>query len=163
MTLNDAFYLDVGHDLGSPNSASAYGGHDVYGAHSYAIQYDISFGYWLLGLSGNQYRYHQTLAGATIPIVYSGVSASKEVNASRVLQRDAQGKTTLGLKAWQRSASNAINGTDVAVQRRVQAGWELSGERQQFFGNTSISARLAYRKGTGAFGASNPSLDFLSM
>ena len=153
LTLNDALYLNVGHDLGSPSSASAYGGHDGYGTHSYAMQYEIPFGYWLLGLSGNQYRYHQTLAGATIPIVYSGTSAGKEVSLSRVLQRDAQGKTTLGLKAWQRSANNAINGTDVGVQRRVQAGWELSGERQQFLGHASLSARMVYRKGTGAFGA----------
>lgn len=153
LTLNDVFYLSVGHDLGSSGSASAYGGSSGYGTHNYAMHYEVPLGYWLLSVSGNQYRYHQTLAGATIPIVYSGVSAGKEVNLTRVLQRDARGKTTLGLKAWQRSASNAINGTDVGVQRRVQAGWELSGERQQFLGNTSVSARLAYRKGTGAFGS----------
>ena len=153
LTLNDVFYLNVGHDLGSPGSASAYGGHEGYGTHSYAMQYELPLGYWLLSLSGNQYRYHQTLAGATIPIVYSGTSASKELHLSRVVQRDAQGKTTVGLKAWQRSANNAINGTEVAVQRRVQAGWELSGERQQFLGQASLSARVAYKKGTGAFGA----------
>ncbi len=153
LTLNDAFYLNVGHDLGSPGSASVYGGRDGYGTHSYAMQYEIPFGYWLLGVSGNQYRYHQTLAGATIPIIYSGTSAGKELSLARVLQRDAQGKTILGLKAWQRSANNAINGTEVAVQRRVQAGWELSGERQQLLGHASLTARMLYRKGTGAFGA----------
>jgi hemolysin activation/secretion protein len=144
LTLNDAFYFSLNHDLGGS------GGH---GTHGHTAHHEIPWGYWLLGLTASQYNYHQTIAGATTPIIYSGEGASNEIALSRVLQRDARGKTTLGLKGWQRTANNAINGTEVGVQRRVEGGWEFALERSQAIGSASLTSRIAYKKGTGAFGA----------
>lgn len=144
LTLNDEFYFSANRDLGSS------GGH---GTRGYIAHYEIPWGYWLLGLTASQYSYDQTIAGATMPIIYSGDGVTNEATLSRVVQRDARGKTTLGLKAWQRTASNAINGTEVGVQKRVEAGWELAAERNQAIGDANLTLRAAYKKGTGAFGA----------
>ncbi|WHZ11506.1 MAG: Hemolysin activator protein precursor [Burkholderiaceae bacterium] len=144
--LNDLLYLSLNHDLGGgmPGGRGTHGG---------AAHYEVPWGYWLLGLTGSQYNYYQSIAGATSTIVYAGTGGANEVALSRVVQRDARGKTILTAKAWQRSASNFINDTEIAVQRRVEGGWELGAERSQAIGAAVLNARAAYKQGTGAFGS----------
>ncbi|MBS0318246.1 MAG: ShlB/FhaC/HecB family hemolysin secretion/activation protein, partial [Proteobacteria bacterium] len=139
--LNDLIYLSLNHDLGGgmPGGRGTHGG---------AAHYEVPWGYWLLGLTGSQYSYYQSIAGATSTIVYAGTGGANEAALSRVVQRDARGKTILTAKAWQRSASNFINDTEVGVQRRVEGGWELGAERSQVIGAAVLNARAAYKQGT---------------
>ncbi|KAB8053543.1 ShlB/FhaC/HecB family hemolysin secretion/activation protein, partial [Janthinobacterium sp. FT14W] len=70
-----------------------------------------------------------------------------------LVYRDASRKTTLSLRGWQRSAQNFIDDTEVEVQRRRMAGWELGLGHREFMGQATLDLNLQYRRGTGAMDA----------
>jgi hemolysin activation/secretion protein len=146
LTLNDLLYVSLNHDLVAGNGQGR-------GTHGYTVHYEVPWGYWLLGLTASGYDYHQSVAGATQTYNYAGASGNQEIALTRVVQRDARGKTTVSAKAWRKSSNNYIDDTEVLVQRRVEGGWELGAGRNQSWGNTTLDAKIAYKKGTGAFGA----------
>jgi hemolysin activation/secretion protein len=144
LRLNDLLYFSYNHNLDTG---------DGKGTHGYTGHYEVPWSYWLLGATGSGYNYRQSIAGANGPIFYSGASENQEVALTRVVQRDARGKSTVSLKAWRRSSNNFIDDTEVLVQRRVEGGWALELGRTQSWGNATVQGSLAYKKGTGAFGS----------
>jgi hemolysin activation/secretion protein len=142
-TLNDLFYLTHSQDLGG-------GADGERGSQSDTWHYSLPLGYWLLTYTGSQSRYHQQVAGASQTYQYSGKSDSSELKLSRVIYRDAVRKTTLSLKGWERGSSNQIDDTEIEVQRRRMAGWELGASHREFIGPATLDLNLAYRRGTGA-------------
>jgi len=146
LALNDLVYFNLNHDLIVGNGSGR-------GTHGYTVHYEVPYGYWLLGLTASGYRYHQSVAGATQTYTYAGASGNQEVALSRVVQRDARGKTTLSAKAWRKTSNNYIDDTEVLVQRRVESGWEFGIGRSQNIGGAVLDAKISYKKGTGAFGA----------
>ena len=123
------------------------------GSHSYTVHADLPMGYWLLGFTAGANASHQTVVGPFQSYRYSGESQSMELQVSRVLQRDALGKTTLTLSGFARRSQNFIDDTEVQVQRRRTGGWELIMSRGQRLADTITETRLRYRRGTRAFGA----------
>lgn len=117
------------------------------------MHFSMPFGYWLLGLTHSTYTYHQSVAGANQTYIYSGESSNNEIRLSRQVWRDAVSKTTIGVRGWQRSSSNFIDDTEIAVQRRRMAGWEISASERLFINNATLDASIAYRRGTGAMQA----------
>jgi hemolysin activation/secretion protein len=140
--LNDLFYLSLNHDLGGGNTGSK-------GTRGYTVHYELPYGYWSLGLTTSYYQYHQSVLGATQNYIYSGDSQNSEVRLSRLVFRNAVRKTGLYVRAWQRTSSNAIDDTEIDVQRRRMAGWEVGLTHREFIGATTLDANLAYRHGTG--------------
>ncbi|MDB5818305.1 MAG: hypothetical protein JWQ11_1945 [Rhizobacter sp.] len=149
LTLNDLFYVSVGHDLG----AGGGGADDGKGTRNATAHYSVPFGWWLFNATASSNRYHQSVAGVSQTYVYAGRSETEEFRVSRVVWRDARGKTTLALRGFRRASSNFIDDTEVEVQRRVTAGWEASVAHRQYLGEAVVDANLALRRGTGAFGA----------
>lgn len=146
LTLNDLLYLSFNHDLG--------GGHQGRrGTRGSSAYYAVPFGYWLLSVNYSQSRYHQSVAGATQDYIYSGTSNQTELQLSRVLWRNASHKLSASIKAFQRRSRNAIDDTEVLVQRRATAGWAAGVEHRAFLGDKILDLQLSYRRGTGAFGA----------
>lgn len=141
-TLNDLFYVSFNHDLGGGYSGSK-------GTRGYTIHYEVPYDYWLLGFTTSNYDYHQSVAGANQTYIYSGTSENSEVRLSRLFYRDAVRKTSAYVRAWLRSSSNAIDDTEVLVQRRRMAGWEFGLNHREFIGVATLDANVAYRKGTG--------------
>jgi hemolysin activation/secretion protein len=146
LALNDLFYASLNHDLGGGESGDR-------GTRGYTVHYSLPFGYWLLGLTSNEYYYHQAVAGANQAYVYSGDSRTHEVKLSRVVYRDAVRKTTASLRSYLRTSKNYIDDTEVEVQRRRMAGWEASLDHREFMGLAILDLGLAYRRGTGAYDA----------
>jgi hemolysin activation/secretion protein len=142
-TLNDLFYITHSQDMGG-------GADGERGSEGNTWHYSIPFGYWLLAYTGSQSRYHQQVAGASQTYQYSGKSDSSELKLSRLVYRDAVRKTTLSLKGWERGSSNQIDDTEIEVQRRRMAGWELGASHREFIGPATLDLNLAYRRGTGA-------------
>ncbi|MCB1895961.1 MAG: ShlB/FhaC/HecB family hemolysin secretion/activation protein [Zoogloeaceae bacterium] len=142
---NDFAYLALSHDLMADGARRS-----TWGALGH---YSVPYGYWNLALTLGRNRDRQSVQGATTRYVYGGFSTSAEVELSRVVHRDAAGKSWLGAGAWRRTSRNDIDGTEVIVQRRQTAGWLASAGHRRFVGNAVIEARLDYRHGTGAFGA----------
>ncbi len=141
-TLNDLFYVSVNHDLGGGEEGSK-------GTRGYTVHYEVPYGYWLLGFTTNSYNYYQSVAGANQTYRYSGRSENTEIRLSRLLYRDATRKTSAYLRGWQRTSSNAIDDTEIEVQRRRMAGWEIGLGHREFIGASIFDANVAYRRGTG--------------
>jgi len=141
LTLNDLLYVSFNHDLGGgdPGDRGTQGG---------VAHYSVPFGYWLLGLTASQSRYHQSVAGASQTYLYSGESANGEIKLSRLIYRDAVRKTTVSLGGWARSSKNFIDDTEVEIQRRRMAGWEAGINHREFIGPATLDFNLNYKRGT---------------
>lgn len=142
--INDLLYLSSGHDLGGGDSGPR-------GTRSLTMHYSVPYGYWTLGTTFTDSSYHQTVAGIHQNYVYSGTSGTAEIKLARLLYRDAVGKTTAYLKAFERHSSNYVDATEVMVQRRAVGGWELGVGHKQFAGAATVELNLAYKRGTGDF------------
>lgn len=147
-TLNDLFYVSLNRDLGG--GVGADGERGTFGN---TVHYSVPMGYWLVGATGSNSSYRQAVAGATQTYVYKGVSSNLEFKVSRLVYRDAARKTTLALRAFQRTSNNFIDDTEVEVQRRRVGGFEASVSHREFLGAGTLDANLAYKRGTGAFGS----------
>lgn len=144
--LSDLFYITLLHDLGGSDPGAR-------GTRGQIVHYSVPFGYWLVGLTHTNNRYHQTVAGANQDYVYSGTSRNLELKLSRVLHRDAAGKTSISLKGFQRSSNNFIDDAEVQVQRRVVGGLEWGLNHRRSWNGGSLEANANYRVGTGAWGS----------
>lgn len=145
-TLNDLFYVNIGHDLGGGDAGN-------HGTHSQSLHYSVPFGYWLLAWNTSDSAYHQAVAGANQTYVYSGDTSNSDIRLSRLVYRNAVHKFTVSMRGWVRSSSNFIDDTEVEVQRRQMAGWELALSHKAAFAQATVDANLAYRHGTGAQGS----------
>lgn len=123
------------------------------GNSSYTLHADLPVGYWLLGATVGGNSNYQTVVGPFQSYRYSGSASSLDVQLSRVMQRDALGKTTVSLGLFSRRSQNYIEDTEVEIQRRRTGGWQLGLSRSQRLGRVDLEASLRYRRGTGAFGA----------
>lgn len=141
---NDLFYVNYGHDVF--NSAGL-------GSQSWTAHWDAPWAYWLLGATASSYDYHQTVAGAYTNVEFSGESHNADVRLSRMLFRNATIKLGGYARAWAKDSKNFVDGLEVEVQRRRTGGWEAGLTYRQFLGNMTFDGNLAYRRGTGAFGA----------
>ena len=142
-TLNDLFYVSYNHDLGGGDSGKR-------GTQNHVIHYSVPYGYWLLGLTTSKNNYHQEVAGTTQNYIYSGTSQNSDIKISRLVYRDATRKDIISLRGWYRESQNYIDDTEVEVQRRRMAGWELGASHKEFIGSAVFDANLNYRHGTGA-------------
>ena len=142
--LNDLLYVSLNHDAFN---------HPGAGTSGQTVHYSVPFGDWLLGATASQGKYHQSVQGLSQNYVYAGETRNAEVRLSRLVYRDASRKTTLSLRGFRRASSNAIDDTEVLVQRRVVAGWEASVNHKEFLGEATLEGTLAYRRATHAFGA----------
>ena len=141
---NDLFYVNFGHDAFN---------RDGQGTRSWTAHYDVPAGYWLFGATASGYEYQQTVPGASQSYVYSGSSQNAELRVARLLYRDATRKTGVYGRGWWRKSDNFIDDTEIFVQRRRMAGWEMGFTHKQFFGPVTVDANVAIRHGTGAFDA----------
>lgn len=142
--LSDLFYVNVGHSLfeGDDRNTSSWNAH-----------YSVSLGWWQFAANTGEYDYRQQVAGAFETYVYSGSSRNAELRASRMLFRNASVRFGAYGRGWWRESDNFIDDTEIEVQRRRTAGWEVGLTHRQFLGSATLDANAAYRRGTGAFDA----------
>ncbi len=148
LTLNDLFYASFNHDLGGGDSGDK-------GTEGHTLHYSLPWGYWTFGVTNSSNRYHQTVAGINQSYIYSGTSDNYEVKLSRLFYRDATSKTSASLRGYLTKSNNFIDDTEVEVQRRRMAGWEVALTHRAFISDATLDLNIAYRHGTGAFGALN--------
>lgn len=142
--LNDLIYAALNHDLGNPGGRGTHGG---------VLHYSVPFGYWNASATYDRGNNRQTIAGAFQNYVYSGRNSNAEFRLARIVHRDGVSKTAVAVGAFQRTASNYIDDTEVEVQRRRTGGWLASLKHRHFLGASTLDATLGYKRGTGAFGA----------
>jgi len=145
LTLNDLFYASANRDIGQSRGRRGTQGH--------SFHYSLPWDYWLLGITNNENRYHQTVAGLNQSYLYSGRSENYEVKLSRILHRDGSGKTSASLRGYLNKSANYIDDTEIEVQRRRMVGWEIGLQHRAFIAEASLDLSAAYRQGAGAFDA----------
>ena len=146
--LNDLFYASANHSLDGHAFHNQRRGTEGQTAH-----YSLPYGYWMLGFTASNSQYHQSVAGLSQDYVYAGQTHNAEVKLARLLYRDQSRKTTAAIRAFRRESRNLVDDTEIEVQHRVVAGWEASLSHKEFIGSATLDGTLAYRQGTGAFGA----------
>ena len=144
-TLNDMFYIS-GTRTFKRNSDDAEGD---YGSKNISLYYSIPWKNYLLTLSGSKYSYHQTVAGAFESYTYSGESQQMKANLSHLLSRGSFYKTYVNAALWTKKSYNYINDTEIEVQRRRTAGWEVGLNHTQYIGETVLQLFANYKRGTG--------------
>lgn len=146
---NDLFYTSFTHSIKS--------GEDEDGSRAsknLTFYYSIPFGYWTFSASQNYSRYHQAVFGAfNQTYKYAGESNNSKLSLSYLLYRDAVRKTTLSSGFWSRQSKNFIDNTEVEVQRRRMAGWEVGISHKEYFGNATLALAANFKRGTGARGS----------
>lgn len=143
-SLNDLLYLSYNHDLGGGDPGKR-------GTKGYTAHYSLPWDYWLFGITVSENKYHQEVAGASQSYIYSGDSDNTEIKLSRLIYRNNINKTHLSLRGFLRNSRNYIDDTEIEVQRRRTAGWELGFNQSWYLGSAILDYNLAYRRGTGAF------------
>ncbi len=143
LRLNDLFYVSVSDTLG--------GGHPgERGNRSRNVHYSVPLQNWLLSANAGNFEYLQTAAGANGPISYSGDSRNADLSLGRLLYRDSLRKTSGSLRLWRRESASFVDNVELSQQRRRTAGWELALSHRELFGDATVDASLAWRRGTGA-------------
>ena len=145
LTLNDMFYISGTRSF-KRDSDDAEGD---YGSKNISLYYSIPWKNYLLTLSGSKYSYHQTVAGAFESYTYSGESQQMKANLSRLLSRGSLYKTYVNAALWTKKSYNYINDTEIEVQRRRTAGWEVGLNHTQYIGETVLQLFANYKRGTG--------------
>ena len=145
LTLNDMFYISGTRSF-KRNSDDAEGD---YGSKNVTLYYSIPWRNYLLTLSGSKYSYHQTVAGAFESYVYSGESQQMKANLSRLLSRGSQHKTYINGALWTKKSHNYIDDTEVEVQRRRTAGWEVGINHTHYISDLVLQIFAGYKRGTG--------------
>lgn len=145
-TLNDLFYISFNHDLGGGDAGNR-------GNRGQTVHYSLPFGYWLLGMTASSSRYWQSVAGINDTVRYSGDSTNAEIRLSRLVYRSAVRKTTVSLSAWTRTSGNFMDDTEILVQRRKMAGWEIGIANRDYLGSSTLDLSATFRRGTGAMGS----------
>lgn len=146
LALSDLFYFNLSHDLGGGKSGNR-------GSKGHALHYSLPFDYWLLAFNTSSYDYHQQVAGAKVSYIYSGTTENADLKLSRMLLRSEASKTLVSLKGYLRKSFNYIDDTEIEVQRRRTAGWELGLVQNWYLGQAVLDYNLAYKRGTGALHA----------
>ncbi len=146
LMLNDLFYASFMHDLGGGEAGNR-------GTHGHTLHYSLPYDYWLFGVTTNENRYQQTVAGATQRILYSGTSENYEARLTRTLHRDGSGKTSASLRGYLTKSNNFVDDVESQLQRRRMAGWEAGLQHRAFIADAVLDVSGAYRHGTGAFDA----------
>jgi hemolysin activation/secretion protein len=143
LSLSDMFYVNYNHDLGGGESGKR-------GTKGYTAYYSVPWDCWLLSATTSSNEYHQEVAGASQNYIYSGTSQNAEVKLNRLIYRNSINKTNLSLRGFLRKSKNYIDDTEIEVQRRRTAGWELGFNQSWYLGAAILDYNLAYRRGTGA-------------
>ncbi len=108
-SLSDLLYVSASHDLDQGGGK---------GSKNYTGHYSVPFGYWMFSVTGNDYDYHQTVAGINEDYRYSGESQNLNLQLSRILHRSGTQKTSFTYDVLVRKTRNYIDDTEIDVQRR---------------------------------------------
>nr|WP_088958681.1 ShlB/FhaC/HecB family hemolysin secretion/activation protein [Variovorax sp. HW608] len=146
--LNDLFYVSANHSVDN----HLFNNPDK-GTEGQVVHYSVPYGDWLLSATASQSSYRQRVTGLWERYEYAGETSNAEAKLSRLVYRDQHRKTSLSLRGFRRSSHNFVEDQELGTQRRIVGGWELGLSHREFIGPATLDGNLAYRRGTGAFGA----------
>lgn len=144
LALSDVFYVSGSHDLNHTGDK---------GNKNLTLHYSVPFGYWMFGVTANDYSYHQLIAGYDTDYRYSGKSKSITGQVSRVLHRNGNQQTSLSFDVTARELRNFLNDTEIEIQRRRTTAWRAGLQHRHYIGQATLDAGISWQRGTRWFGA----------
>ncbi len=145
---NDLFYTSFTHSLKTHNDDKG-----KRAGKNLTFYYSIPFGYWTLSASQTYHRYHQEVfTDFDNHYRYAGKSNTTRATLSYLLYRDGKRKTSISGGFWSRQSQNYVNGTEVDIQKRRMAGWEVGFSHKEYIGNATLELSAGYKRGTGVRG-----------
>lgn len=151
LALDQPFGINDLLSVGVSNTVGGYRGEK--GTRGNHMSYSLPRGNWTFSLDASKYGYRQPVTGSLQTFSFTGTSQSTSFSATRLLQRDARGKTSIELDVGVRDARSYVDGVEIATQRRLTSSAELALVHRRYLGHAQLDARLAYRRGTPWFGA----------
>ncbi|MFC5742467.1 ShlB/FhaC/HecB family hemolysin secretion/activation protein [Dyella tabacisoli] len=136
--LNDLFVAGATHSVGRY--------HGIRGTTGANFNYSLPWDNWTFSASTNGYGYRQPVTGAQQTFSFTGRSRTTSVSATRLMQRDANSKTSLQLIVSGRQAHSYVNGVEIENQRRQTRSAELALIHRRYLGNAQLDLRLAHRR-----------------
>ena len=155
-TLNDLLYFSYGEDVQGHdkvqtiNDNGANTGTQHGNTRNWSLHYSVPYGNWQAAFNASSYDYDQAVAGAYQTYTYSGHSRTQDLKLSKMLYRNAQRKLTASIKGWTRYSDNYIDDTEITIQRRKTAGFELGLNHKEYIGKATLDLGITYKRGTGA-------------
>lgn len=143
--LNDIFNIGYNQDLMFSNKA-----HGTQGWNGF---YSVPWGYWTATLSAYSSNYFQQIAGVNTTFVSSGKSENVDLKLHRVLRRSQNDVFGVQMRLTRRFGKSFIEDTEIPQQRRNNTMLEFGVTDRHYFGQSQLDATLAFRQGTGGFGA----------
>ncbi|MBB5020095.1 hemolysin activation/secretion protein [Chitinivorax tropicus] len=159
--LNDALTLSLNQDAERDGL--------VRGSRGHSLSYALPWGYWVLSVSANRYRYHQRVEGSNQAFQSWGRSAGEELKLSRVIWRGQFGKTTVQGKFIRRRSQSFIDDVEIEIQRRDTTTSEWALLHRQQLGALQLDVQLSERRGrpwwggqrdTGAHQSDTPTFNY---
>lgn len=122
---------------------------NLLGTRGDSLYYSVPHGDTTFTLSSYSYRSHQLLAGVN----YSSDIYNIQFGVSQLLQRDQTSKTSLDFAVSKGSNRSFFGGAEIDIQRQFTTDAQLGLSHRQYFGQATLDASLAYKKGVPWFGA----------
>ncbi|MDC0598436.1 ShlB/FhaC/HecB family hemolysin secretion/activation protein [Gammaproteobacteria bacterium] len=144
--LNDYVYLSLQSDTKDTS--------DNKKSESISGYWDMPLGYWLFSLEASRFEYASIVAGNFSNFETSGLSVRQALSVERIMHRDADSKTRLGLSLNRKKNENFIEDVLLDSSSRTLAVSDLSFQHEQYFrdGGVLVSG-INYLKGLRLFGS----------
>ncbi|QCD45677.1 ShlB/FhaC/HecB family hemolysin secretion/activation protein [Campylobacter mucosalis] len=123
------------------------------GSNNFYVNFKVPFGALAIDYTHSHYSYHQVVAGAYNLYKYSGTSDSDRLNFSYLIYRDDKTKLTPFFAFFHRKSKNYIEDFELTNQRRKTSSYEVGTKLERYFLNSSLNAKLTYKRGTGMLDA----------
>ncbi|NUX99991.1 ShlB/FhaC/HecB family hemolysin secretion/activation protein [Paraburkholderia youngii] len=143
--LNDILSAGYNQDL-------QFGNHDL-GTHGWNASYSVPWGYWTGTLYGYTNTYYQQIAAVNGTFVASGNAQTAGLKLERVFHRSQNDVSGVEFQLIKRFGASFIEGTEIPQQQRDNTFIEVGLTNRHYFGAAQFDGTLAYRQGTGGFGA----------
>lgn len=120
---------------------------------SSGVSFSVPWGWWTFGVSANASLYTQHVIGQVEDFDTRGTVKTVSGYVERVVHRDRISKTSLQIQAQRRWGRNYISGIEIGLQHQDLADIQVALIDRHSFGAIRVNSEIAYRFGTGLFGA----------
>lgn len=114
--------------------------------------WDMPLGYWSISADINYFKYLSEVTGNSLRFDTSGASASQSLALNRVVHRDGDSKTKVGVSLTRKKTENFVEDVLIETSSRVLSIAELNIHHTQYLSDGAVLlAELTYSRGLNWF------------
>ncbi len=120
---------------------------------SFYVDYVVPIRNMQLNLNYDQYNYYQMLLGFNDNLKYEGKTKRGKIDFNWLIHRTKDSRTNANFSTYYKESKNYVDGLEVLIQGRKQAGWNVGLTHQQNLKKGSLNLGVNYKQGTDWFSA----------